>query len=108
MAAWGGPDLTKGLRHRQGILALLAGTVIIVATALTWQQLGYWRDNISLYRHTLRVTTGNYLIHNNLGVALATKGYLDMAIQEFQEGLRINPYFVNARNNLELALKKNL
>ncbi len=104
MAAWGVPDLTKGLRHRKGILALLACAVIIASTVLTWQQLRYWRDNISLYRHTLQVTTGNSWINYNLGLALASAGDLDAAIQEYQKALLISPNNSNIHNNLGMAL----
>jgi tetratricopeptide (TPR) repeat protein len=104
MAAWGVPDLTKGLKHRQGILALLAGTVITASAALTWQQLGYWKDSFSLFQHTLQVTTGNYIIHNNLGNVFADTGNLDTAISEFREAIRIRPNFIEARNSLGLVL----
>jgi hypothetical protein len=104
MAAWGIPDLARGLRHREGILALLAGAVIIAASALTWRQLGYWQDNISLFRHTLSVTADNSFINYNLGAALAEKGDLDAAIQEYQDAVRISPDFKEAHTNLGIAL----
>ena len=104
MIAWGVPDLLRDLRHRKAVLALLAGTVIIASATLTWRQLGYWQDNISLFRHTLHVTTGNYLIQNNLGLSLAKKGELDAAIQHYSEALRINPDYTDAHNNLGIAL----
>jgi len=104
IAAWGVPDLINGLRHRQGILALLAGTVITASAALTWHQLGYWRDSISLYRHTLRVIPDNSSsIYYNLGLALQDKGYQNAAIQEYQEAIRINPNHTKAHNNLGIA-----
>ena len=103
MAAWGVPDLVKGLQHRDNILALLAGVVILASTAVSWQQLGYWKDSISLYRHTLDVTTDNYWINYNLGVALANQGDLDAAIHEYQAALRINPEYAKAHNNLGFA-----
>jgi tetratricopeptide (TPR) repeat protein len=106
MAAWGVPDLTKGVRHRAGILALLAGAVIIASAALTWQQLGYWRDSFSLFRHTLQVTTDNYIIHNNLGSALENKGEVDSAIQEYQIALLISPNYAIVHYNLGIALAK--
>lgn len=91
MVTWGVPALTRYLPYRQGILALIAGVVVIASAALTWQQLGYWQDNVALYRHTLQVTSGNYIAHDNLGDALAQKGDLDAAINEAKESLRINP-----------------
>ncbi|MEI6702168.1 MAG: tetratricopeptide repeat protein [Deltaproteobacteria bacterium] len=104
MAAWGTSDLTRGLQQQKNILALTAGVVILVSAALTWRQLGYWRESISLYRHTLQVTTGNYLINNNLGLDLAEKGDLDAAIKAYQESLRIKPDYSKAHYNLGVAL----
>jgi len=106
MAAWGVPALAKGLRHRRRILMLLAGAVISASVALTWQQLGYWRDNVSLYRHSLQVTSGNYIAHYNLGIILEEKGDLDAAIKEYRDTLAINPNIFEAHNNLGLSFAK--
>jgi len=106
MAAWGVPNLTKGLQHRGGTLSLLAGGVIITSASLTWQQLGYWQNEISLFRHALQITTGNFVAHNNLGVALARKGDLDAAIKEYYEALRLEPNYSDPHNNLGVALAR--
>jgi tetratricopeptide (TPR) repeat protein len=106
IAAWGAPEVTKPIKHNKIFLAMLASIVIIVSAILTWRQLGYWRDNISLYRHTLQSTSNNYVIHNNLGVALFEKGELDLAINEYSAALMINPKYVDARYNLGLAYFK--
>lgn len=103
MVAWGVPDLVKDLPCRQQLLAVLAGVVIITSTVLTWQQLGYWQDTISLTRHTLQVTTDNYIMHYSLGVSLARKGNVDEAIHEYQEAIRINPNNSDVHNNLGVA-----
>ena len=103
IAAWGIADLSVGLKQRKTILALLAGAVIIASAALTWCQTGYWQDEISLYRHNLRVTPGNYFINFNLGHALAKEGDLDGAIREFQETLRIKPDYAKAHSSLGIA-----
>jgi len=105
MTAWGVPELAKKLPHRDWILALLAGAVIIASTVLTWLQLGYWHDNTALYRHTLKVTTGNYLIYSNMGLAHQAEGDLDAAINEYQEAIRINPNFKKTHYYLEVALQ---
>ena len=104
MTAWGCADLTKGLQYREGALALLASAIIAASAALTWQQLNYWRDSISLYRHTVQATEGNYWMRYNLGVALADKGDLNAAIREYRETLRIKPDYAKAHNNLGFAL----
>lgn len=104
MAAWGVSDLMKNNGHKVEILTLLAGVAVIASTTLTWRQLGYWRDNISLYQHTLRLTTGNYLIHYNLGLAFAEKGNLNDAIREYEEALRIRPTYADAHYDLGVAL----
>jgi len=38
------------------------------------RQLGYWRDDETLWRYTLTVTEGNYMAHNNLALALVKQG----------------------------------
>lgn len=106
MAAWGFTALAQKGKRRKLILAGAAGAVLIVATVLTWQQLGYWRDSISLYRRTLQLTTGNYTIHNNLGLALAEQGDLQGAIQEYRDALKIRTDKPFIHNNLGMALAK--
>ncbi len=103
IVAWGIPDLTAGLKYRKALLALLAGAVISASAAMTWQQLGYWRDSVYLFRRALQITPGKSIIHNSLGYALFQKGDLDAAIQEYQEALRTNPDFANTHFNLGLA-----
>ena len=38
--------------------------------------------------------------HNNLGIALASQGKLDEAIDQLQQALRLQPAFVDAQRNL--------
>jgi len=104
MAAWGLPVLTKSLPQRESILAALAAVVIIISAALSWRQLGYWQDSISIFRHTLQVTTDNYLVNDFIGVTLAKNGDLEGAIREFRVALQINPNDTGVRRNLGFTL----
>jgi len=108
MIAWGISCLMEGLRYRRLILCSLTGMAVIGSAALTYRQLSYWQDSISLYRHAIQVTDGatggSTFIHANLGLALYDKGDLDGAIQEYEEALSIYPNYANALNNLGLAL----
>ncbi|MBK5276305.1 MAG: tetratricopeptide repeat protein [Desulfuromonadales bacterium] len=104
MVAWGIPDLTRGLKHRNSLLTFFASAIIFISAILTWQQLDYWRDSTSLFKHALQVTTDNDVAHYTLGLALFHKGDLDGAIKEFQETLIITPDFKGANIVLEKAI----
>jgi len=104
MASWGMPDLLRGLRYRSAILITLSCIVILALALTTWRQLDHWKDNISLYRHTLSVTNNNYIILNNLGIALAERGEADAAIQAYQDALRIWPRSATTHVNLGAVL----
>jgi len=41
--------------------------------------------------------------HNNLGIALGSRGQFDAAIEEFRRALAIDPALADAGGNLELA-----
>jgi tetratricopeptide (TPR) repeat protein len=77
---------------------LFASAVLIAATATTYKQTGYWKDNFSLYRHTLNVTANNYIIHYNLGIAYGRIGDHDAAINECKIAVKISPNLTNIRN----------
>jgi len=107
MVAFLSSALTKGLaQYQQRISAVAAGLVLIVSTALTWQQIAYWQDNVSLLRHAARVTPRNYLAHFNLASIHAKKGDLDDAVREYREVLAISPDDVKAHTNLGSVLAK--
>ena len=63
-----------------------AVAVLVVGTlgCLTYRQIGYWHDDETLWRYTLRVTERNYVAHNNLALTLAKRGQSDEAIVEFR------------------------
>ena len=106
MTAWGVPELVKSLPYRNHLLGGASGLALVALTLLTWQQVGRWRDNITLYRHTVQVTTGNYLIHYNLASALEDAGEPDEGIRHYREAIRINPRYEGAHINLGAALHK--
>lgn len=102
-AAWGIPATIRNIRLKKTILATLYAAAIIISIVVTRQQLTYWNNNIDLYKHTLSVTTGNYVTHISLGLALQAQGNLAAAIMEFQQATRINPGSKNAHNALGMA-----
>jgi Flp pilus assembly protein TadD len=102
--AWGVPSLFTGWRHRQPVFAILATILLVSCTVCTWQQLRHWQNSITLFQHTLRVTTSNHFAHNNLGVALSHNGKLSEAISQYSMALRLKPEAFEVHNNLANAL----
>lgn len=83
---------------------LAAALVLTGCAARTWHQQGYWRDSLTLFDHTVRVTSDNYLAYNNRGHALYAAGRVDEAIADYRRSLEINPAYADAGNNLGHAL----
>jgi tetratricopeptide (TPR) repeat protein len=70
----------------------------------TRQQVHYWRDSFTLYKHALNVTEDNHRIHDNFGTVLSAQGKLDEAIRHYLEALRIKPNSAKFCFNLAVAL----
>lgn len=107
---WSAPALK---RLSAPLQAAAAALVAVALVALTWRssaQVGFWRDNATLYRHALEVTRDNWLMRRNYGATLAEQGDLEGAIREFRELLRIVPDYFPGRMGiaryLEMAAEK--
>jgi protein O-mannosyl-transferase len=101
MLAWGlGEVLKSRVALSSAIVACLA------CAALCEAQIQYWRNSETLFRHALDVTSGNYLAHHNLGVALADEGRFPEAIEQYQAALQIEPDAANVQTDYGNALAK--
>ena len=81
--------------ERLNISCWAAGTAAILVlgacAARTVDQLGYWRNSETLFRHAIASTRNNGLACDNLGIDLFAKGRLDAAMQTYTAALKINP-----------------
>jgi Flp pilus assembly protein TadD len=113
MIAWGIPDLLSQWRHRRKVLAILSGLVLLGAAICSWHQVRHWKNSITLFTHTVNVTSDNHIGHDNLGTALLRRGRLKEATNQFAEALRIKTHTDNVtydnyiiHNNLGIALSR--
>jgi len=104
MLAWAFPDLVRGWRSRKVVSTALAVSTLVACLAITRIQIGYWRDSVHLWEHTLEVSPKNYLAHNNLGSALMEAKELDKAVEHFKASVALYPGNVFAQNNLAMGL----
>jgi protein O-mannosyl-transferase len=106
LLVWGGADLLGRLRCPAAVSGTLAGLLLWACALCTWLQVCVWRDSVTLWQHALDVTAGNYLAHDNLGVALWAQGKQGEAMAHYAEAIRVGPHFANAHYNLGVALEE--
>jgi Flp pilus assembly protein TadD len=100
---WGASD---ALAAWPRIRLALAAVVCSACLMLTWLQVGYWRDSISLYQHAIDVTTDNYVARFNLASVLEARGSSAEAVAQLRETVRIRPYFASAHAELGQLLAR--
>ncbi len=93
-----------GLQRR--ILGVSAGIAIIALAWRAYIQASHWRDAESLWRHTLAVTSDNFIADNALGHFLLNHNRLDEAIEHFQMAAKMGSRFPEPQKNLALALSR--
>jgi tetratricopeptide (TPR) repeat protein len=103
---WGAAALTRGRPYAILVVAVVGAAVVLLDTALTRRQLGYWRDSEALFRHDLAIVGDNHIARNNLGAALVEKGRIDEAILQYQAALRLQPEEPSAHFSLGNALSQ--
>jgi tetratricopeptide (TPR) repeat protein len=99
-AVWGATELTSSWRHQTALLAAAGSAAVLLCAVLTRQQLAYWQDGETLFRHAIAVTENNYIAQYNLGVALDQKNQTDEAIRQYEAVLRVKPDYAGAHVNL--------
>ena len=100
MLAWGVAEFFPRSRACRLCPILGAALVLGACLAVTRLQLKHWQNSVALFSHALKVTSGNWLAHNNLGTALAEQGKMDEAVEHFRAALQLNPAYDDALNNL--------
>jgi tetratricopeptide (TPR) repeat protein len=103
MVSWGVADLAAAWPRGRAALAGAAALALGCCLATTRSQVKYWRDSAALYEHALKVTSGNYMAHDNLGNVLMDSGKLDEAVKQYREVIRLTPTIGKPYNDLGKA-----
>ena len=80
MAAWGIPELLKKWRFRKEALFASSALSFLCFFIVTWTQVGYWQNSITVFSHALEVTAHNGLAYNNRGNEYLKLGNYTQAI----------------------------
>jgi tetratricopeptide (TPR) repeat protein len=106
MITWGVAELCHSRRYWRIAMGFAAAVILTGLLVGAYIQTGFWKDSVSLWKHTLACTPDCFLARNNLGLALADQGRLDEAIQQYDQALQLNPNSAYAHNNKGNALMK--
>jgi len=104
IVVWGLSDLFRKFRIKKSGLIFCMMTIVGTLIVISWNQVGYWKTSVTLFKHAVAVTDNNYIAHNNLGQGLLIQGETTKAIDHFKKSVEISPGFEMAHFNLGLAL----
>jgi protein O-mannosyl-transferase len=104
--AWGSAELLSNRKHARAMAVAGSSIVLLVLAALTYRQVGYWQNSITLFEHTVAVTRNNDLLHYNLGQLLADEGKIEPAIEHFRQAVLIKPDQPTIHGKLGVLLMK--
>jgi tetratricopeptide (TPR) repeat protein len=94
-----------GARSRLWARSLPMAALLVAAACavLSWRQIHYWTDGVTLFTHALAATEDNFTAHNNLGVELDRRGQFEEALVQYSETLRIKPGDLHGEDNYAQA-----
>ena len=102
-------SIRDGLRARRISLVypgLTLAAVLFAYSVADRAQIGYWKNNLSLWSRALAVTENNYVAEDSLGAELTTEGRFDEAMQHLQAAAAINPQDAFSQLNLGVCEKR--
>ena len=98
--AWGLRDLLAWRPAIRAAVVPAAIAALVVCLVLTRKQVGYWRDSVTLWQHTIAATGPNAYAHWSLGNAFRESGDHQAAMREYLKALEIEPGMPRAHHNL--------
>jgi protein O-mannosyl-transferase len=88
---WLADDFAIASSSRTWLRALIPAAILFVLGALTWRQVNFWHDDVTLWSYNLEVTRNNVVAEDNLGIALLQEGRNDEALSHFYTATRLAP-----------------
>ncbi len=103
---WGFSDVFERFKIKQNSVLTVALVVILFFTFAAYRQTSFWKNNETLYAHSLAVTSGNYLLMQNYCHYLMLKNDLDKAENLCRQAIEIKADQAEAINTLGIIFFK--
>jgi tetratricopeptide (TPR) repeat protein len=108
LLTWGAADLLRRAPLPQ-LAPVLAALVLALCALATRLQLVCWKDSLSMWEQTVRVTSDNFAAHREYGRCLLEKERADDALVQLDAALKLwpdDPAALQARGQALLALRR--
>jgi tetratricopeptide (TPR) repeat protein len=106
---WGGYEIAQN-KEKEILAKWLiapATAMLLILGALTYRQVEYWKDGVTLFRYTLSVTDKNYMAHQALAMALDKENRIEEAIPEFNAAEALHDFPLPQVLNLAIYEERN-
>ncbi|MEZ5426003.1 MAG: tetratricopeptide repeat protein [Pyrinomonadaceae bacterium] len=100
MIVWGGGDLIKSRSPNKTVPVIISLAIVLALSVLSFRQVSFWRNDETLYRHSIAVTEGNFLMMQNYCHALILEDRIDEAEKQCRDSIAANPVYPEAHNSL--------
>ena len=91
MLCWGVADLAQARHLPAALLPAVSLVVLAVLAVLTYRQVGYWANDLTIWSHTAQVTERNWFAESSLGDSLRNSGHKEEAVPHYFKVLAIDP-----------------
>jgi protein O-mannosyl-transferase len=97
---------TKGARLRSRLIIITLFSWLVCCVLVTRIELPNWKNSETVFKHSIKNNSNNFMAHNNLGVYYDSVGKLEDAHYHYQEAVRLAPYYPIAYNNFGSSLAR--
>jgi tetratricopeptide (TPR) repeat protein len=91
IVCWGVSDLINMWHVPAAVAAVGAVAILVMLGIAMHRQVSFWRDNVTLWTHTLAITEGNYIAEDSLATALIDRGRMEEALPHLQRARFLRP-----------------
>lgn len=100
VAVWGITAVSERYRLPEYPLNIAFFTIVILFSAVTYTQIGYWKNTMTIFNRTLAVTDNNWIAHTILGSELEKHGKTSEAVDHYIAATKAKPTYAVAHLKL--------
>ncbi len=101
MVCWSAAEWCEQRHVSVAVLAGISAAILGALTVLTYRQVNYWRDDLTLWSHALQVSADNPFTEGRVAFDLIGNGRTAEGMQHLAKVVSLNPH--DTRDSLTLA-----